>query len=134
MFHYHPEANRMYGLPKNINLDFFLDTTLIQICFGGGDLCLNFDNGAGVSPTIMVTSVVACSCSGNLMKKSGECGYGVIAPKLLLFLNQDVLEVVSTRDGILEFKFKSGDKIYIYDDSEQYESYVIRNGENTIVV
>lgn len=124
----HRKENNMYGLPHNIKLDFFVNTIFIQMCIGAHDLILNFDNNVSIT----ITSSVACMVpNGNIQK---ETVFRNIASVLGLLLNHAVVSVNSNEAGTLKLEVDNGGMIEIYDDSKEFESYVIHNGEQIIVV
>jgi hypothetical protein len=118
----------MHGLPSNVNLDFFIKKTFLQMCIGANDLILNFDNDVSIT----VTSSIGCLDSTGKIHKGED--FLKIAPILGLLLNCTVVSVKGDKSGTLKLEFDNGGKLEIYDDSEQYESYIIKNGEQIIVV
>ena len=118
----------MYGLPHNTSLAFFNGKTLLQVCFGAHDLLLNFDGDVSV----MVSSSVGCMDSGGAIQRYDD--FRDAAPALLTLLNQTVMSAEGGREGTLTLRFDGGRPLAIYDDSKEYESYTIKNGEQLIVV
>ena len=122
------EANEMYGLPRNIDLTFFDHRALIQVCFGAHDLILRFDEGISV----LVTSSVGYTAS------SGDARVFITvheaASALFSLLNHSIVSAKGDERGTLVIMFDDGGTVFIYDDSKQFESYVITNGEQVIVV
>ena len=118
----------MYGLPRNIDLGFFNGKTLLQACFGVHDVILNFDGHVSVS----VTSSLGCMVSGGSMHAYED--FSQAAPAVLALLNQKVLVAEGDEAGALTLRFDGGGMLAIYDDSKNYESYVINNGGQIIVV
>lgn len=118
----------MYKLPKNINLEFFLKKTLLQICIGAHDLIFNFDGDVRIT----ITSSVGFSDSNtNVQKEDNFCK---IASTVATLVNQTIVSVEGDESGTLKLNFDNGGRIIIYDDSEQFESYIIINGDQIIVV
>ena len=118
----------MYGLPTNINLDFFLEKTLLQICIGAHDLILNFDGNVSVT----ITSSIEFSCSKCSFQKTND--FRRIASTIAVLINQTIVSVEGNEAGTLTLKFDSGGIVTIYDDSKEYESYTIKNQKQIIVV
>lgn len=118
----------MYGLRKDINLRFFEGRTLLQVCFGLHDLILNFDGDVSVT----VTSSVGCVTSGGSIQRCDD--FRQVAPTLVALLNQSVRSAEGDEAGTLTIRFDGGGMLSIYDDSEEYESYTIKNGTRLIVV
>ena len=118
----------MYRLPKNINLAFFLTREIEQICFGANSLILNFDGYLSVN----VTSSIGLADSTGRMQEYLDFREG--AQTLLALINQPVTSATSDEAGTLLLTFASGTVLAIYDDSDQFESYFIQNGDQLIVV
>ena len=118
----------MYGLPRDINLAFFNGKTLLQACFGANDIILNFDGNISIT----VTSSLGCMGSGGSIQQCDD--FRQTAPSVLELLNQTVLTAEGDEAGTLTLKFDGGGMLAIYDDSKNYESYVINNGGQMIVV
>jgi len=49
-------------------------------------------------------------------------------------LGQTVLQALVIDEGILELSFSRGDRLLLFDDSDQYESFQINSGSQNIVV
>ncbi len=118
----------MYGLPPDIDLSFFAGQKLIQVCVGFHDLILHFDEG--VSATI--TSAVGCRNRHEMSCRFEE--FPVAASAVAGFLNKVVKCARGDTDGTLTIEFEGDEWLEMYDDSEQFESYVIKHGDREIVV
>ncbi len=118
----------MYGLPNDIDLGFFNDRTLVQVCFGAHDVIFNFDGDV----SIVVTSSIGCAdASGNVHRNDD---FREIAPSVLGLLNQRISSAAGDDAGTLTMRYANGATVCVYDDSKDYESYTIKNGEQVIVV
>jgi hypothetical protein len=117
----------MYGLSHDINLAFFEGKTLLQVCVGAHDLILNFD---GIRVT--VTSSIGLLGSGGVVHRYAV--FTQAASALMTLLNQKVVSVEGDDAGTLTLTFDTGKKVFIYDDSKEYESYIIQAGEQSIIV
>ncbi len=118
----------MYGLPRDVDLAFFIGKTLLQVCIGAHDLILNFDGDVSVT----VTSAVACRGSNASIEKYSdfrEAAYAVAA-----LLNHSVISAEGDDAGTLAITFDGGEVLFIYDDSREYESYTITSDGGLIVV
>jgi hypothetical protein len=118
----------MYGLPADVNLDFFEGKVLLQACFGAHDLILNFDGDVNVT----VTSSIGWASPDGSIQQYDDFRHS--APQVLGLLNQTVASATGLDAGTLSLQFADGSKLYVYDDSKEYESYAIRNGDQMIVV
>jgi Family of unknown function (DUF6188) len=117
----------MYGLPHDIDLAFFIQQTLLQVCIGACDLILNFE---GVSVT--VTSSVGFADSTGAFRRYDD--FPRAASDLVTLLNQSVTSAEGDNAGTLTLRFDGAATLSIYDDSKQYESYTVKNGAQIIVV
>lgn len=118
----------MYGLPKDIDLNFFIGRTLVQVCVGSNDLILNFDGEVSVT----VTSSVGCMGSSGKLTKYDD--FREAAPEVLMLLDRAVVSAKGDEGGTLALEYDGGRHLQLYDDTKQYESYTIRNGGKVIVV
>ena len=109
------------------DISFFNGSCLVQISFGKFDLGLNFD---GPLSSVMIQSSFGIQPLDGALKK-----YDISdVTQLRDFLNCDVHSASWGAQGTLILEFQGGDQLMIFDDSDQYESYVIRRGTTTIVV
>ena len=120
----------MYGLSPDIDLDFFLGKTLLQVCIGGADIILNFDGR--VSITVTSSLSIGRSASDEDREKLGS--FPQAANALATLLNKVVRSAHGAPNGTLNLGFSDGNFLKIYDDSKTYESYVIRNQDRVIPV
>jgi hypothetical protein len=120
----------MNGLPTTTDVSFFAGQRLIQGCFGQNDLILNFDETEHIS--IVVTSSIGCIDSGGVSRRVVD--FKTEAPFLLDLLGIPVLSAEVRPAGTLRVYFEGGSQIEIYDDSDQFESYVISHSGERIVV
>jgi hypothetical protein len=118
----------MYGLPRDVSLGFFEGKTLLQACFGAHDLILNFDGDVSIT----VTSSIGWASPDGLIQQYDDFCHG--APPVLDLLNQPVTAAAAVDAGTLRLQFADGSRLYVYDDSKEYESYTITNGDQMIVV
>lgn len=118
----------MYGLPSGANLDFFQKRTLLQICIGSNDLILNFDNGVSVT----ITSHVGWTDSYNKHNTYENSADAISV--IVQLLGKSVTSATGDEEGTLSLIFDGGGCFFVYDDSKQYESYVIKNRDKLIVV
>jgi hypothetical protein len=118
----------MYGLPGNLELDFFRRKTLLQICIGRNDAIFNFDQSVSITVT---SSVQLTSPDGNRERFEN---FPKAACALAGLANQIVLSARGNASGTLTLEFSDGSQLEIFDDSREFESYTIRNGEQLIIV
>jgi len=118
----------MHGLPPNVNLDFLLEKTVIQIGIGLHDLGIYFHDGV----SIMVTSRIRYTDADGITDEWDDFRKAV--QSLMVFLGQTVTKISGYKDGTLQMIFDASDTLTIYDDSKEYESYVIYHGKEVIAV
>jgi hypothetical protein len=119
----------MYGLPSSVDLGFLSGRTLGAVCVGEHSLVLDFDK----SVSITVESAVGCEDDTGTVQRYDD--FRQAAGMLFAFLSQDVRVAERASQTTLVLEFENGKRLEIYDDSEQFESFVIRSeGEVKIVV
>ena len=118
----------MNGLPENVDLSFLNKKILEQICIGPHNLILRFEENV----VINIQSVIELSKQAGKRQKYED--FGSAASPLAVLLNQSVSKAVGRSDGTLSLSFSEDYNLDIYDNSNQYESYQIWNGNDVIVV
>jgi len=108
----------MYGLPINLDLKFFNEKELLQVCIGLNDMIINFEGSIGVS----ITSKCVYECAGEVLEIEN---YVLSANILCSLLGKKVTEAVNEDGKNLKLRFEGDCSLNIFDDSEHYESYVI---------
>jgi hypothetical protein len=120
----------MYGLPSDTDVSFIARQRLIQACFGQNDLILKFDENGYVS--ILVMSAIGCIPSTGVCRRVAD--FREAANFVLGLLGVLVSSVQVIAEGTLSITFESGERLEIYDDRRQFESYTIEHSGKTIVV
>ena len=118
----------MHKLPKDMKLDFFVGKTLYNIDIALNELIFCFDDPLTVTVSSSI-GYVDSACKIDQTENFCE-----IIATLVKLLSQSVVSVKGGETGTLKLEFDKGGSLQLYDDSEQYESYVIYNGEQIIVV
>ncbi len=117
----------MYKLASKIDLDIFKDKVLIQACFGENEIILSFDPNLSV----LLTSSISCiSASGDVRRYKSLKESSTDLVKMLGFSTK---YATGNEAGTLTVKFENEEAIEIYDDSDQFESFIIKNGAEVIV-
>jgi hypothetical protein len=111
----------------NIDLSFFVGATLTQVCLGENDLGLNFDHP--FIRVMMQSDFGTRALDQEAMRHDLALGH-----LLRSFLLREVSSAAWAELGTLILTFVGGDQILVFDDSDQFESYTINHGEQTIVV
>jgi Family of unknown function (DUF6188) len=110
----------MYGLPKSIDLTFLNNLELFNVCIGFNDLILQFDEGV----TLSITSECSYQTSERAIIKIDH--FPEEANIICKLLGNKIIAAKGYESGTLELRFSNGDTFILYDDSKQYESYLIR--------
>jgi len=121
-------ASDMYGLPHDVDLGFFIGKELSSVHFARHSLILHFDGDVSVT----VTSSIGWASPDGAIQRHDD--FRQVAPQVLGLLNQPVTSATAVDAGTLSLQFADGSRLYVYDDSKEYESYTIKNGDQMIVV
>ncbi len=118
----------MYGLSPDLDLSFLEGIDLLQVCIGANEVILHFD--ANVSITIQSALRIRSTSGRDKIFEEPPSA----AAELMEFLSDSPAEVAGSEDGTLRLIFSGGGLLEIYDSSRQYESYLIRHGDELYVV
>ena len=118
----------MYGLPKDVDLAFFLGTKLLQVCVGENEVIANFDPAVSV----MIASAVRLHPAGDVLRTLEDSR--VIGSALIPLVGSAVHDASAMPDGTLHLAWENGTIVEILDSWAEFESYTIRNGDDLIVV
>ncbi len=119
----------MYGLPSDIDLSFFCGTTLSEVRVTTNDMILTLDEG---DVELHIESPIRCAYPDGMDRRYDSLPEA--ASTVAILLAQTVVSAEGDTDGTLNLGFSGGGHLYVYDDSDHYESYNISYGEGTIVV
>ena len=118
----------MHRLPPDIDLTFFKDKALLQVCICANEMILNFDSYVSVTVTSRI------GITGRLETFDTYEDFTKAAPAVLALLNDVVTAVEGDTDGTLALTFRSGTKLEFFDTTDHYESYLVKHGDKVIVV
>ncbi len=118
----------MYGLPKNIDLSFFHDRELIQVCIGPYQVQFHFDKDVRIFVQNAFSYVDA---GGAIVEIKTAPSSAILVDKLM---GKTVKVINPSQNGTLQIAFNTGEQLIFCDDTKGYECYLIQNGEQTIVV
>ena len=118
----------MYGLPAELDLNFLVGPTLLQVCIGENEVILNFDGE--ISITIESTFLVRDPNGLETVFEDSQSAAG----SLVKLVSDTIAKVHGQEDGTLRLWFTKGDFLEIYDSFESYESYQIQHGTKIFVV
>lgn len=118
----------MYGLKNTIDLSFLLTASVSQIVVSLSALSIDFDKAIRLT----IFSTFAVGLAGQPMTQFNGSTEDALA--LFPLIGDVISEAKATASGGLKVIFESGSVLEIFDDSEQYESFSIANGDQLIVV
>ncbi len=117
-----------YGLKPNVDLEFVKHKGLQQVCVGFGELVLNFDQNL----RIIITSAIGLELEKKKRQTYEDFRQAVAAVSSLM--GNEIKTVEPNTDGTLKLTFEGGQVLTLFDDSKEYESYVIKCGDKIVVV
>jgi Family of unknown function (DUF6188) len=120
----------MYGLKKDINLSFLNGREVIQVAIGVYQIQFGFDEDV----TIYVHSQFGYFDGQDEWIWKPEPGAARIAARTIALLGARIESFQGNEDGTLKIIFSNGQRLTIFDNSKEYESYDITRPGETIVV
>ena len=123
----------MYGLPKDIDLSFFVGKTLNVVSFATNVIHLDFDGGVKIS---LESSFQHQQKSDVEHTQIGtiQSVYLIQTSSLMQLANHTVVSAIGTEDGTLTLTFDHGHVLKCLDAPNGYESYNFTDGERTWIV
>jgi hypothetical protein len=118
----------MYGLPTTTDLSFLVGKSVEQVCLGQYQTQVHLEH-ASISIECKHVLVTTDENRKILWERTGFPSHGISQ-----LLGQTVLQALVIDEGILELSFSRGDRLLLFDDSDQYESFQINSGSQNIVV
>lgn len=118
----------MYGLKSTEDLSFLLNACVSQIVVGKSALKIDFDQ----QTCLAIFSAFATR--GANQTKVRFNGSAEDATALFPLIGDIVTDAKATTGGGLQLDFQSGALLEVFDDSKQYESFTISNGDHLIVI
>jgi hypothetical protein len=118
----------MYGLKNTEDLSFLLNACVSQIVVSLSALKIDFDQPARLT----IFSAFAVSIADQPMIRFDGSAKDSVA--LFPLIGDVITAAKATTSGGLQVNFKSGAVLEIFDDSKQYESFTISNGDQLIVI
>jgi hypothetical protein len=118
----------MYGIPKTTDFGFLLGKVVEQVCLGQYQTQVHLDD-ASISIECKHALFVAEGLREIVWERDEFPSEGISH-----LLGQTLSEVAVEESGALELTFSQGDRLSLFDESEQYESFQITCGDRWIVV
>ena len=115
----------MYGVPADLDLSKFKDTTLIQICIGVTQIQFHFEPEGiiyveGRWELRDSTGALVDESAANYAKRD--------AMRVQVILGKIVQSYSISAPDSFALRFESGHSLAVFDDSKQYESFSIHPG------
>ncbi len=121
------EFSEVHGLSTSTDLSFVVGKRVDHICYGLYTISIGLEDSA-----ISVEGKHAYTAA-NERQTLWERG-SPPSTDLLGLLGTEVVNASVIEDGTVELSFSRGDRLLLFDDSDQYESYQIQSGNHLIIV
>jgi hypothetical protein len=122
----------MHGLPKNLDLSFFLGKTLESISFVAFNIHFGFDSG--VSITVMSSFQHQQKTDVENFRAGTIQSLPVMHSALMTLLELQVTSATGDDEATLSLDFSDGQVLRFFEDTKMYEQYTFTDGENEYVV
>jgi hypothetical protein len=120
----------MYGLSKDLDLNFLNGREVIQVAIGVYQIQFGFDEDVRIS----VEGQFSYFDGHDEWVWTPDPGGAQIAARAVALLGATIESFQGHEDGTLKLIFSSGQRLIILDNSKEYESYDITRPGSTIVV
>jgi len=119
----------MYGLPKDFDTNLFLGRNLELICFSENQVTFHFDG------ELRLTALNAFS-----YRRAGPIGseqtyeFPIVQTDVLEVLGSSIVQTDRADMGSLTLTFENSQRITFFDNSSEYESYIIDYHDSSTVI
>lgn len=125
----------MNNHPKDINVSFLKEMTLIQIGIGQNEIVLNFQgNEYHVVALTIESDIGVIHKNDDLKLFSDDDQTHIAASAMAEFLGKDIKEVIYNEDGSLTLIFENGGSIFLYNNNTHYVSYAITYKDQSFMI
>lgn len=125
----------MYRFDMQMQTDCYEDIELTQVCFGKYDLILNFSSGRDTSKSdfsISIQSRIATAIDGTHWNEDED--FRKHSDTLLQCLGHTCSSFRIKDEHTASLQFSNGASVMLHDESDQFESVIITQGNRTIVI
>ena len=123
----------MYGLPKDIDVSFFVGKTLNVVSFAVNVSHLNFDSEVRISIESSFQLQEKHDVEHSQMGTK-QSVYLIQASSLMQLAGQSVIAATGAEDGTLSLFFERGQVLHCLDDLSGYECYNFSDGKQLWIV
>ena len=123
----------MYGLPKDLDLSFFIGKTLNSVAFAVNVIHLNFDDGVSINLESSFQHLHELDVA-NRQLGTIQSVYLIQLSSLMQLAGKAVVAAAGKEDGKLKLTFDNGHVLYCRDDTEGYECYNFTDGQRLWIV
>lgn len=118
----------MYGLPATFDASVLVGKELDEVCFTVNTITFSFKEDVLI--TVMGSFIHRDKQSTTINKQSVP----VSSSSLMSLVGKAVQLAEARQDGTLSLHFEAGHTLVLLDDSQEYESYIIRIGDEETIV
>lgn len=118
----------MHKIPKNLDFSPLFNQTLIQVCIGENEVILNFHPDARILATVPIVVSHQDGVYGVYSNKTDD------VRMLICLLGMRIQSVSMADQSTIQLNLDSGAQIKIADAGEDYESYELSFGKESVVV
>jgi len=118
----------MFGVQKDVNLDFLVEKKLLSVSFLKHSFSLFFED------EIKIQVEAAVSFKPANVKLSQHHRIETIANRLVELIDKNITSYSVLDDKRILLNFSNADELVLIDDSEEYESFTITHRDRFIVV
>jgi hypothetical protein len=123
----------MNGLPKDIDLTFFVGKTLNSVRFAVNVIDFSFDEKISITLESSYQHQQSFEAEHDLVGTI-QSVYLIPTSSLMQLAGHTVISATGTEDGTLTLTFDHGQVLHLLDSSKAYESYQFTDGEHFWVV
>jgi hypothetical protein len=122
----------MYGLPKGVDLSFFVGKRLDSVSFAEFVMFFNFDDN--VTVTLGSSFLHQQSKDAESPKFDDRQSVPVKHSALMQLVGRSVVSATGDDEGTLTLCFDDGQRLSFFEDRCPYESYTFSDGEHEYIV
>lgn len=118
----------MYGLSSIFDVSKFKKNECLEINFTINTVNISF------GPEINITIIGSFAHKINAITPAIKQTFPILSSRLMSLLGKKVKFAERGEDGGLILHFDEGQMLILFDDSQEYESYIVRIGNEEIII